>query len=218
LPPPAPAARRLEFVGDSITCGYGIEGANMSCPFTPATENHYLAFGALTARTLGAESLSVAYSGKGMYRNLGGDTGDTIPMLYDRIIVDRAARWDFASWVPDAVIINLGTNDFGMGDPGQGYGDAYRAFIQRVRGNYPKAQIVCTLGPMMNAQQIARARGYIMPAIDAARTGGDTRVSYLEFPTQDGSTGFGCDWHPSKGTNQAMADKLVAELRRLLSW
>jgi lysophospholipase L1-like esterase len=218
LVPPPPPARRLELVGDSITCGYGIEGADMSCPFTPATENHYLAFGALAARALQAESISIAFSGKGMYRNLGGDTGDTMPMLYDRIIVDRAARWDFSGWIPDAVVINLGTNDFGMGDPGPGYRDAYRAFLQRVRGNYPKAQIVCTLGPMMNATQIARARMYLMPVLDEARAGGDLRVAYLEFPTQDGSTGFGCDWHPSKGTNQAMADQLVAELRRLLGW
>jgi lysophospholipase L1-like esterase len=218
LAPPPPAQRRLEFVGDSITCGYGVDGPDMSCPFTPATENHYLAFGAVAARALQAEAISVAYSGKGLYRNLGGDTGATMPMLYDRINVDRAARWDFAGWTPDAVIINLGTNDFGMGDPGMGYGDAYRAFLQRVRGLYPKAHLLCTLGPMMNGTQVAQARGYLMPVLDTLQAAGDTRVSYLEFPMQDGSTGFGCDWHPSKGTNQQMADKLVAELRRLLAW
>jgi hypothetical protein len=30
--------RRIEFVGDSISCGYGIAG-HPPCPFSPATEN-----------------------------------------------------------------------------------------------------------------------------------------------------------------------------------
>jgi lysophospholipase L1-like esterase len=216
LPPPPPATRRIEFVGDSITCGYGIEGANMSCPFTPDTENQFLTAGAIAARTLGAETITVAYSGKGMYRNLMGDMNETVPMLYDRVLVDRAnLRWDFASWIPDAVVINLGTNDFGLGDPGTGFRDAYEAFVRRVRGNYPVAHILCTFGPMMSAEQVTKARGYIDAMI---ATLGDSRVTYFDYPTQDGSRGYGCDWHPSVGTNQQMADLLTAELRRLLGW
>ena len=34
LAPPPAAARRIEVVGDSVTCGYGNEGADMNCPFT----------------------------------------------------------------------------------------------------------------------------------------------------------------------------------------
>ncbi len=37
-PKKALESRRIEFVGDSISCGYGIEG-HPPCPFTAATEN-----------------------------------------------------------------------------------------------------------------------------------------------------------------------------------
>jgi lysophospholipase L1-like esterase len=218
LPPPPPAARRLEFVGDSITCGYGVEGADQYAPFTPATENHQLAFGALTARALGAEAITIAYSGKGLVRDFGGETGTPMPVLYERVLLERDAPWDFTRWTPDAVVINLGTNDFGAGDPGPGFGDAYRRFLARVRSHHPRAQIVCTLGPVMSREQVARAHGYLAPVLDAARAAGDERIAYLEFPVQDGRLGYGCDWHPSRATNRAMADRLVDELRRLLGW
>lgn len=218
LPPPPPPERRLELIGDSITCGYGIEGNDQYCPFSADTENHAITYGALAAKALGAEAITVAYSGKGMYRNADGSMAETIPLLYDRILVGRPSPWNFSSWIPHAVVINLGTNDFGPGDPGRGYADAYQAFLRRVRGHYPQAHILCTLGPMMSAMQVAQARAYLMPVIESARAAGDTRISYLEYPMQDGSTGFGCDWHPSRGTHQAMATVLTAELRRLLGW
>jgi lysophospholipase L1-like esterase len=216
LAPPPPPARRLEFVGDSITCGYGVDGPNMSCPFSPDTENHFVTAGAIAARTLGADAITVAYSGKGVWRNYGGDMMDTVPSVYDRVLVERTTpRWDFTSWTPDAVIINLGTNDFAQGDPGAPFQDAYTAFVRRVRGNYPGARIVCALGPMLTADQVVKARGYVQAAITSI---GDARISTLEYAMQDGSTGFGCDWHPSRATNQLMADRLTAELRRLLGW
>ena len=62
LSPPAAKARRIELVGDSISCGYGDEGANQSCPFTADTENHYLSYGALAARAVDAELITVAWS------------------------------------------------------------------------------------------------------------------------------------------------------------
>ena len=64
LPPPARPKRRIEIVGDSITCGYGNESANQNEKFAPGTENNYLAYGAVAARALKAEYVAVAWSGK----------------------------------------------------------------------------------------------------------------------------------------------------------
>ena len=218
LPPPPAAVRRLEFVGDSITCGYGVEGADQYCPFSADTENFTLSFAALTARALGAEATAIAVSGRGLYRNFDGTVTGTVPQLYDRTLQDGFAVWDFTRFTPDAVVINLGTNDFAKGDPGPPFADAYEAFLRRVRGHYPTAHIVCTAGPMLGTDELARVRGYLAPLLDAARAAGDARLSYLEFPTQDGSLGYGCDWHPSRGTHQQMADRLTAELRQRLGW
>jgi lysophospholipase L1-like esterase len=219
LSPPPPRDRRLELVGDSITCGYGADAADAYEPFTAETENHAASYGALTARALEAEAITVAWSGKGVYRNYDGGRRETMPELYDRILAERRdPRWDFAAWIPAAVIINLGTNDFAPGDPGPAFGDAYHAFLRRLRAQYPSAHLVCTLGPVMSRDQVGRARGYVLPSVEAARAAGDTRLSFLEFPIQDGSLGYGSDWHPSRATHRAMADRLTAELRRLLGW
>lgn len=62
--PPLPD-RRIEMVGDSITCGYGVLGGDASCPFSAATEAETLAWGGLAARELGAIHSAVAWSGGG---------------------------------------------------------------------------------------------------------------------------------------------------------
>ncbi len=87
LLPPTRRARRIEFIGDSIICGYGNEGKNATCPFevqvrvqpgkdgkpvpvtVPLTENQYLAFGSIAARALDADAVTTCFSGKGVYLN-----------------------------------------------------------------------------------------------------------------------------------------------------
>ena len=85
-------AHRIEYIGDSITCGYGDEGANATCPYdvtirtadngqggteavkVPMTQNIYLAYGSIAARKLDAEATTVCFSGKGVsvnYREIG---------------------------------------------------------------------------------------------------------------------------------------------------
>lgn len=98
LLPPTQRPRRIELIGDSITCGYGDEGLNATCPFdievrrfkcpegqlpadfekrfpecevqrVPFTENQYLAYGSIVGRRLDADVSTVCLSGRGVYRN-----------------------------------------------------------------------------------------------------------------------------------------------------
>ena len=109
LAPPS-VTRRIEVLGDSITCGYGDEGTDQSCNFSPETENHYLTYESIVARKLGAELSTIAWSGKGVIYNYGDDTNEPLPTLYGRTIPTEDGDWTFA-WQPDVVLINLGTND-----------------------------------------------------------------------------------------------------------
>lgn len=79
--------RRIEYIGDSITCGYGDEGPNATCPYDvpirqalnengqledvkiPETQNIYLAYGSIAARRLGAQATTLCFSGKGVALN-----------------------------------------------------------------------------------------------------------------------------------------------------
>jgi lysophospholipase L1-like esterase len=85
--PPTVHPRRIEYIGDSITCGYGNEGPNATCPYDvpirqakneqgelvdvkiPETQNIYLAFGSIAARRLQADAVTLCFSGKGVYQN-----------------------------------------------------------------------------------------------------------------------------------------------------
>ena len=81
--------RRIEFIGNSITCGYGNESIERSDPFEYETENHYYAYAAITARNLHAQHWVVARSGIGAYRNYDGPkTGNpesNMPAQYEYI-------------------------------------------------------------------------------------------------------------------------------------
>ena len=223
-PPPAPT-RRIEIIGDSISCGYGNEGADMNCGFTPQTENHYLTYGAIAARALGAELVTVAWSGKGVICNYG-DGADScnnnpMPVYYDRTLPnDAASKWDHSRFAPDAIVINLGTNDFSTdSDPSQqDFVGAYEQFVTNIRSKHPNARILLTNGSMLSGEDLTKARSYIEAVVTSFKGKGDDKISSFTIEPQNSADGYGCDWHPSRATHQKMAAVLESALKAALGW
>jgi photosystem II stability/assembly factor-like uncharacterized protein/lysophospholipase L1-like esterase len=217
LPLPA-TKRRIEVIGDSISAGYGNEAASKEAKFSHTTQNAYFTYGAIAARQLRAHYTCIAWSGKKMWPD------NTIPELYERILPNEAdSRWDFTRQIPDVVLINLATNDFGGGIPDEaGWTGAYKSFIARVRRNYPQAHIYCAIGPMMGdwgeGKPLTTLRKYLSKVVSDARAASDAKVHLIDFGTQDAQNGFGADWHPNIKTNQLMAAQLVQTLRKDLKW
>jgi lysophospholipase L1-like esterase len=219
LPPSAPSTRRIEIVGDSITSGFGDESQNGACPNQLAAQNYDVAYGAVAARTVNADLITIAWTGKGMYRNDDGSLTATMPLLYGLTLPDVAtSMWDFASWIPDAVVIYLGNNDFGKGDPGQPYVTTYKTFITRVRTNYPKALIICTIGPNLTDPSLSEERTYVQGIVSDENTAGDSNVVFLEMPQPTAAEGTGCGGHPLAVTHARMGATLAAELQMKLGW
>jgi lysophospholipase L1-like esterase len=213
--------RLVEMIGDSITCGYGVLGAGPTCSFSAATEAEPHAWGTFAAAQLGAAHVSIAYSGIGMARNGDGSTTDTMPERYPRTFADDAAStWSF-NYSPDVIVINLGTNDFAPGDPGQAFVTSYVSFVQMLRGHFPHAQVMLATSPMLTdsypagAMSRTKARGYL-DTIAAMLA--DPNVHVVEIAEQLPADGYGCDYHPNEVTEHKMADALVPAIRAATGW
>ncbi len=219
MDPPAGASRLIEFVGDSITCGYGVLGALADSDCFP-TESHFDTYGAIAGRALGAEVSTIAASGRGIIRNYGGDTGDTMPKIYKRAVTNAPTpEWDFHV-EPQAVVINLGTNDIsnGKGDPGDAFRNTYRTLLETVRAEYPHTAIVCIIAPLLNGGDLTTIARHIQDAVDARRAAGDTNVEFFnQIPAQTADK-YACQYHPNVAENMMMADLLVGELKAKLGW
>ena len=233
LPAPPPKTRRIQIIGDSISTGYGILCNDANVHFTPQTQNSDLTYGAITARNVNADVHIIAWSGIGMYHNNNGNTTHTMPAFYPLALpANSNSLWDFRQFVPDAVVINLGTNDFAYNIPGrndtllpeQSFVQTYLQFIKTVRQHAPQAYIFCALGPMLSdsypadLHELSTARSYINQVVKTQQSTGDTRIAYIEFPTQTAALGYGCDYHPNTTTHQAMATQLTAQIKKTLGW
>ena len=217
-PPPGPG-RLIEVVGDSISAGYGTLGTiNDSDCF--ATESHWDSYEAIAARAVGAEVSTIAASGRGMYRNYGGDMTDTLPMVYARTLMnDASPAWSFAIQ-PQAVVINLGTNDIsnGKGDPGMPFRDAYRGFVEMLRAKYPNALIICMIGPLLSGTELTTIQGHIRAVVQARNTAGDANIEYFGDVVAQTSDKAACQYHPNPAENLIVGNQLAGELRARLGW
>ncbi len=231
---PALPSRKIEFVGNSITCGYGNEGTNKEEHFDYATENHYYSYDAITSRALQAQHWVVARSGIGAYRNYGeakaGSPNSCMQVQYeytgyapDAKLRQRGGfdseRWDFSRCQPDVVCINLGTNDLSTNNYDlKLLKQGYQRLLQMVRQHNPRAKVVFLCGSMLGGKELETAKRLLNEVADEARKAGDKEVYRFDFTPQNGDLGYGNDWHPSVWQHEKMAAELTAFLRSLMNW
>jgi lysophospholipase L1-like esterase len=144
-----------------------------------------------------------------------------MPLYFDRTLPDRAdSVWDFSQFQPQAVVINLGTNDFSTTvDPTeQEFVAAYATLLERVRDAYPDALILCTVGPLLGGTDLTTAQAYIASAVQQRVQAGDASVQTFDLAPQNPADGYGCDYHPSLRTHEIMADVLIGVLGTELGW
>ncbi len=215
--PVAPTATKglsIEFIGDSITCAYGVESAGPDEPFKTTTENFMKSYAYLTAQALDADYGTVCYSGFGIVSGWTGTAEKNADMLlaplYGIVAKEYPQPWDTASHPYDVVVINLGTNDFtytGTDDARtQEFSRGYADFLAQVRGRNPGAHIVCTLGTM-GCQELYP---YLEQAVESFRAStGDDRITCYLSQESDVADGLGAQEHPSAVTQQKSADQLA---------
>lgn len=226
--------KRIEIIGDSITVGYGVSGT-YPCVNSAALEDATLTYGALTAKNISADYSIVAWSGKGVLRNYvtadGDDGQPTVPGLWTRYDADGADNtYDFKTPV-DIVVVNLGTNDFGFTSY-YANGTAYQArplldmkdytnalvkFGKQIQAKYAKAELFITTSPLIGdyyPPEDPAQKTNQLAAVKSAVSQLGSKAHVVDFPSQDTSNNnIGCDYHPSKLTQQQDAVILTKAIK-----
>ncbi|HVS97043.1 MAG TPA: SGNH/GDSL hydrolase family protein [Puia sp.] len=220
--PPKKATRKMEFFGNSITCGYAIEDRAGDSPIG-YYENNYDSYAAITARHFHAQCHYTAKSGIGVMVSW---FPLIMPEMYNRLDpTDSTSRWDFSKYVPDLVVINLFQNDawitnmpnneqfkrrFGTQRPSEDFiAGSYRNFVRKVRQVYPKARIICMLGNMDITRAGSPWPGYVQKAVEELK---DPMVFTLFIPYKN------TPGHPKTEEQKAMGDQLIGFIEKNIHW
>lgn len=223
LPKPAAKKRRIEFYGNSITAGYAIEDASGKDSPDSTFTNNYLSYSAITARHFNAKYQCICKSGIGIMISW---FPLIMPEMYDRLVPsDSLSKWNFSNFSPEIVVINLFQNDswlvnrpeneefkirFGLQAPDEDFIiDAYIDFISKIRHEYPKANIICSLGNMDATKEGSIWINYIKKAVIRMN---DAKI-YTHFMPYKETSG-----HPSIKEHKIMANSLIKFIDDTIEW
>ncbi len=213
--PDALPERKIEFIGNSITCGYGVDDSDLACGAGEWYDNHnaYYAYGPLVARELNAQWMLSSVSGIGLIHSCCDKTFE-MPDVYEKVDLSTTGDdWDFDLYKPDIITICLGQND-GIQDSAD-FVSAYIDFIGTIRSYNPDAEIICLTSPMASDDLFDALTSYLTGVVDYLTSEGDTKIHKLYL-----SKGMvsGCDYHPNKTQQQTVADELSEFITNNINW
>ena len=213
--PAAKHIRKIEFIGNSITCGASSDQSEIPCGKGVWQDQHnaYLSYGPTTARTLNAQWVLSAVSGIGLMHSCC-NMNIIMPPVFDKINMrDDSLLWDFKKYQPDVLTVCLGQND-GIQDSVI-FCNNYVQFIAELRSHYPATQIILLTSPMGDAQLTAVLKNYLSAIKKTVNNKGDKRMETYFFSKQYHN---GCDNHPDLAEHQLIAAELTACLKKIMKW
>lgn len=219
--------KKVEFIGDSITCGMGNDNSLFPCGKGEWYDNHngYMAYGPQLARTIGVDYVLSSVSGIGMYRNWNDEHQKeaTMPDVYENLYLNKnySKSYNFA-FQPDLVSICLGTNDLSDGDGTKErlpfdedkFVNNYINFIKMVYLHAPETRIVLLTSPMVSGEKndiLVRCLKRVIAAY--ANDKEHEPIALFEFQPM---TPSGCGFHPDIVDDAFMATQLTTTFKELL--
>lgn len=223
IPVPRPStSRRIEFLGDSLTAGYG-SGFDFppnarACGAGVLINDWLNSYGALLCANFSAECTTEAVSGITLF------TGNpNLPKIWDFELLHRSTAYNASRFVPDAVVINLGENDWNANCGNSStciseFTAAYVTFVEHIANTYQKAAsspslnqtFFLTIGPHEKGQSVG-----ILPAVSALQEKGINAV-FLNA-TVSGLVS-GCGGHPGPTIHRAAAARAWPVIAQVMGW
>lgn len=207
--------RKIECIGNSITCGTGSDQSVIPCGKGLWQDQHnaYMSYGPSTARMLKADWMLTSYSGIGLMHSCCG-LKYVMPQVFDKIVIAKdSLKWDFNAYRPDVLTICLGQND-GIADSAEFCG-AYLRFLCQLRKCYPKTTLICLSSPMADSLLNLTLHRYLSSVVKAIRKQGDADVYACFFSRRYHN---GCDEHPDMREHQLIAKQLSQFIRKIKRW
>lgn len=215
LPPSPKPTRKIEYIGDSITSGTGMDTSEIPCDKGQWFDQHnaYMSYGARTSRALDAQWQLTAVAGIGLTHSCC-DMNIVMPDVVDKLFLrDNKIQWDFSRYQPDVVTICLGQND-GIIDSAL-FCNAYVQFIGNVRKYYPKADIICLNSPMANDELTPFLKRYLSGITAYMNDKGDKKIYKYFFSKRYHN---GCGGHPGMDEHAQIAEELATYIKQVEGW
>jgi len=217
--------QKIEFIGDSITCGFGDDDSETPCGKGSWFDQHnaFTSYAITVSGMLKTQYMLSSISGMGMYRNWN-NPGPVISDIYRGIYFeayDSLSRWDFKKYQPDLITICLGTNDFSDGDQPQPrekvdsvtFIQKYTNFIRLVRQNNPNSKILLLSSPMLDKERNSKLIAYLNQVVKIMGNEGVTGIYTFTFAKRYIN---GCNGHPNEKEQKQMAEELIDKLKSVL--
>lgn len=220
--------KRIEFIGDSITCGFGNDTKAVPCDTGEWYDQHnaYWAYGPILSRNLDVEFQLSAVSGIGIYRNWNDEHEEEpiMPEVYGNLYLNKDASKPYAfDFHPDIVSICLGTNDLSEGDgtkprlpfDEEKFVENYIQFIEMIYQHHPKTQIAILSSPMLTGARDATLTKALKRVIAAFEQ--DKKHKKIQFFEYEPMIPNGCGYHPDIENHKVMAAALSPFFKRILT-
>ena len=218
-----PRTRLIEYIGNSIICGFGVEGDGVTSVSSNLNENHYVTYAAITSHNFNALHMAVSKSGVGLYVNAWDFVSSTTESIdcmrnrYTRIYFDLdTPKYNFEK-KPDLICCNLGTNDFNLGVEQTKFENAYLQFIDTLQVKNQGTDILCLVGPMLSGDALTKARKSTQSVVTTANSKHKGNVYFYEL-SQQGTLGYGSGWHPSVEQNVKTSQELTNYISSIKAW
>jgi hypothetical protein len=207
---------KVEFLGDSITCGYGVYGEPNS-EYHISEEDGMVTYASLTAKELNLNARYFSVSGYGVFVKYDGDPEGIIPKVYPytNYFVDETIKYDFKDFIPAIFVINLGTNDSGhldKEDIQKGFISNYAALLHFLKSYAPQSKILCICGTLCTT-----AFAFIEKAVKQVTEAGLKDIYTMELPYHDVETDGLASGHPTIATHKKDAKRLTEKIKEIMS-
>ena len=201
LDKPADKDLYIEFIGDSISNGYGILGNSSQGDGSALWSDATQAYNFLTAEALNADFSNPSWSGLGCKY---GYSSITMQDVYpaQRYNFDKTTPYSFDR-EPNIVVLALGTNDNSKGPDTASIRAGLVEMLTLVRAKNPNAPIVWIYGMMTNNLNT------MIEGVVAEFGGADAGYYACKLTTSTNGGG----WHPSVAGQKKFADELVAFIK-----